>query len=273
MPLLELDREAWRRAFSRVLWNGPPLSGKTTGTLTLPRPCHLVVAPGEHGYSSVEPTEDYHIYAWPYDPTDPKSASPREVWKELQDTVTDILTGKKGEVSSLVFDGLHKLYDLVMRVEGWNSAMVDDKEAGRQYTKYHDKFSTFLSRLLGSGVPLVGATCYDGLEPTEPGSKQMQIFPLLPGRMAKDIMGMFPVVFHTEKQGAKYIWALKPQGRMQAAGMHIPVRYARVLPAEIEVTIDAQGEVQGGWRTLREKLSFGAEEVVDHLAKGTPIRE
>jgi len=257
MALLQLDREAWRRAFSRVLWNGPPLSGKTTGTLTLPRPCHLVVAPGEHGYSSVEPTDDYHIYAWDYDPQDVKSTTPKEVWKELQDTVTEILTGKHGEVRSLVLDGLHKLYDLVMRVEGWNSAMVDDKEAGRQYTKYHDKFGTFLSRVLGSAIPLVGATCYDGLEPIEPGSKTMQIFPLLPGRMAKDVMGMFPVVFHTEKlQGGKFVWTLKPQGRMQAAGMHIPTRYAAVIPDNIEIKVDGKtGAVSGGWQELEAILA------------------
>ena len=256
MPLVQIDRNAWRRAFSRPLWNGPPLTGKTTGTLTLPRPCHLLVAPGEHGYSSVEPADDYHVYAWDFDATNPKSAAPREVWGELQAVVTDILTGKKGEVQSLVIDGLHKLYDLVMRVEGWNSAMVDDKEAGRQYTKYHDKFGTFLSRVLGSGVPLVGATCYDGLEPVEPGSKQMQVFPLLPGRMAKDVMGMFPVVFHTEKtmQG-KYVWTLKPQGKMQAAGMHIPVRYLKALPNEIEVSVGANGEVQGGWHTITALLT------------------
>jgi hypothetical protein len=255
MSLLQLDREAWRRAFSRVLWNGPPLSGKTTGTLTLPRPCHLVVAPGEHGYSSVEPTDDYHIYAWDYDLQDPKSAAPRDMLKELRDTVTDVLTGKHGEVRSLVLDGLHKLYDLVMRVEGWTSAMVDDKEAGRQYTKYHDTFGTFLSRILGSAVPLVGATCYDGLEPVEPGSKQMQIFPLLPGRMAKDIMGMFPVVFHTERQtGGRFVWTLKPQGKMQAAGLHIPTRYAAAIPEQIEVRVDGKGVVTGGWQELEKIL-------------------
>lgn len=258
MPLLPIDREAWRRAFSRVLWNGAPLTGKTTGTLTLPRPCHLVVAPGELGYSSVEPAEDYKIYAWKYDPTDPTADKPRDVWAAMQQQVTDILAGKEGPVASLVVDGLHKLYDLVMRVEGWTAAMVDDKEAGRQYTKYHDKFGTFLARVLGSGVPLVGATCYDGLEPVEPGVKgsPMQIFPLLPGRMAKDIMGMFPVVFHTEKQPPnKYLWALKPQGKMQAAGMHIPTRYAATLPNEIEVRVDAAGNVSGGWKTLEAMLA------------------
>lgn len=259
MPLKQLDKTAWRRAFSRVLWNGPPLSGKTTGTLTLPRPCHLIVAPGEHGYSSVEPEEDYKVYAWDYDPMNPATTSHKEVWKELQDTVTGVLKGEKGKVESLVLDGLHKLYDLVMRVEGWHSGMVDDKEAGRQYTKYHDKFGTFLSRLLGSGVPLVGATCYDGLEPVEPGSKQVQIFPLLPGRMAKDVMGMFPVVFHTEKLPPnRYVWTLKPSGKMQAAGMHVPAKYLARIPEQLEVTVDPRtGDVKGGWTTLQEKLDFG----------------
>lgn len=255
MPLIKIDSNTWRRAFSRILWNGPPLTGKTTGSLTLPRPCHLVVAPGELGYSSVTPEADFHIYAWKYDPSD-TALLPRDVWKELQETITAILKGEHGEVATLVIDGLHKLYDLVMRVEGWNRAMVDDKEAGRQYTKYHDVFGTFLSRVLGSGVPLVGATCYDGLEPVEPGSKITQIFPLLPGRMAKDVMGMFPVVFHTSiEPGGHYYWTLKPTGKMQAAGVHIPTKYIGLLPEKIEVIVDRKtGEVKGGWHEIVRML-------------------
>lgn len=256
MPLKVLTKDSWKRSFSRVLLNGPPLSGKTTGSLTMPRPCHVVVAPGELGYSSVEPTEDFHIYAWDYDATKPNQ-SHREVWNELNATVQDILTGKYGAVETLFVDGLHKLYDLVMRTEGWNSAMVDDKEAGRQYTKYHDRFTTFMSKVLSSAVPLVAASCYDGLEPTEVGSKVMQVFPLLPGRMAKDVMGMFPVVFHTSQEpGGRYMWSLKPAGRMQAAGMHVPARFLRIIPEKIEVTIDPKtGEVQGGWHTLSSLLT------------------
>jgi hypothetical protein len=237
-----------------VLWNGPPLSGKTTGTLTLPRPCHLVVAPGESGYSSVEPADDFHIYAWRWDAQSP-NVPYAQIWRELNDTVTEILSGKRGEVQSLVIDGLHKLYDLVMRSEGWNSSMVDDKEAGRQYTKYHDRFGTFLARVIGSGVPLVGATCYDGLEPIEPGSKSMQLFPLLPGRMAKDVMGMFPVVFHTEMEGPRYYWKLKPVGRMQAAGLHVPARFLKLIPEKIEIVVDKEsGRVKGGWTAITELL-------------------
>ena len=257
MPLKQITRDTWRRSFSRILWNGPPLTGKTTGTLTLPRPCHLLVAPGELGYSSVEPTDDYHIYAWDFDPALP--AIPyAAIWAEIRETVTEILTGKRGEVASLVIDGLHKLYDLVMRVDGWTPSLVDDKESGKQYTKYHATFGTFLARVLGSGIPLVGATAYDGLEAIDPENRKAgtQIYPMLPGKMAKEIMGMFPVVFHTAVEGQRYYWTLRAQGKMQAAGMHIPTRYLALLPDRVEVTVDKRtGAVGGGWKTIEEILA------------------
>jgi hypothetical protein len=256
VALIKIDSQTWRRAFSRILWNGPPLTGKTTGTMTLPRPCHLVVIPGELGYSSVMPESDYHIHAWEYDPTDPKSSASAS-WRELQEVITAILSGKHGEVKSLVIDGLHKLYDLGMRAEGWTAASVDDEKSGRQYTKYHDKFSTFLSRVLGSGVPLVGATCYDGLEAVEPGSKITQVFPLLPGRMAKDVMGMFPVVFHTELEAGRYYWTLKAQGKMQAAGLHVPTKFIGMMPPRIEIMVDKKtGEIAGGWKEIEKTLGM-----------------
>lgn len=262
MALIKLDQSSWRRSFSRILWNGPPLSGKTTGTLTLPRPCHLVVAPGELGYSSVLPEPDYHIYAWEYDQNDMK-VNPRDIWKEMNEVLTEILQGKHGEVKSLVFDGLHKLYDLVMRIEGWQASMIDDKEAGKQYVKYHATFSSFLSRMLASSVPLVGATCYDGLEPIEPGSKLTQIFPMLPGKMAKEVMGMFPVVFHTSQESTRYYWALRATGKMQAAGLHVPTRMIAMIPERIEIQVDKKtGEVKGGWKEI-EKILEPLEALVE----------
>lgn len=253
MPPKILTRTDWMKAFSRPLWNGPPLSGKTTGTKTLPRPVHLVVVPGELGHSSVMPEDDYTIHAWEVDHEAPLLKW-QELWKELQQRVLEVLTGKHGAVTSLVFDGLHRLYDIIMRVEGWTPALVDDKEGGKQYVKYHALFTNFLSRALASSVPLVGATVYDGLEPIEPGSKITQIFPLLPGRMAKDVMGMFPVVFHTTTEAGRFYWQLKAVGKLQAAGMHVPVEIARKFPEKIEVVFGADGTAKGGWYEITRIL-------------------
>jgi len=267
MPLKQRTTSDWLRSFSRPLWNGPPLSGKTTGLLSLPRrslaakfgreidgAVHIVVVPGEFGASSILPEDDFVIHEWEFDSNLPTLAY-RELCAELQARVLEILTGKQGPVSALVFDGLHKLYDLVMRVEGWTPALIDDKEGGKQYVRYHAVFGNFLARALGSPLPLVGATCYDGLEPVEPGSKMTQIFPLLPGKMAKEVMGLFPVVFHTGRDGPRYYWTLQAEGKMQAAGMHVPVRLLKHFPARIEV-VWKDGELRGGWfeveRILRE---------------------
>ncbi len=272
MPAKTLSADTWLKSLSRCLWNGPPLSGKTTGTLTLPRrslsgvlgrevkgDLHLVVVPGELGYSSVLPADDYHIHAWEFD-SNATTLVFKELWAELNAVVLEILTGKKGEVSTLVFDGLHKLYDLIMRVEGWSPAMVDDKESGKQYVKYHALFNNFMSRALGSSIPFVGATCYDGLEPIEPNSKVTQVMPMLPGQMAKLVLGMFPVTFHTSQEAGRYYWALRPTGKMQAAGLHVPAQIARRFPDRIEVTVGPDGTVSGGW--------FEIEKIVQRAVGG-----
>lgn len=249
MALIQITGSLWRRALYRPLLNGPPLSGKTTSTKTFPRrslsksyqrnitgDTFLVVVPGEHGHTSVLPEDDYHIFAWEIDPTSATNEY-KKWWVEFESTLREIVTGKHGPVETLVIDGLHLLYDLVMRVNGWTPAMVDDKESGRQYTKYHADFLNFVSKWLQSPVPMVAATCFDGLEPMESDNPRSlkQIYPSLPGMMAKRIMGVFPVIIHTEGQQGdvkSFKWALRPLGKTQAAGMHLPQTLAEKFPRE-----------------------------------------
>lgn len=271
---LQLNPTLFRRAASRVLLNGPPLSGKTSSCKTFPRArwskvlgrsiagsTHIIVAPGEFGYSSVLPEEDFHVHAWEVAP----GGAPGEaqtVYRIVQECVTDILTGKHGSVETLVLDGLHHLYTLIMKARGWTAASVDDKESGRQYAKYHDEFRNFVARLLGSAVPLVAATVYDGLELADPEMPKglKQVFPQLPGIMAKEVMGMFPMVMHTArvpqpgKPDDAFTWTLRATGKLQAAGMHLPAEIARRLPADIPVVCGTNGEWTGGWFTVEAAL-------------------
>jgi len=230
--LEEIDLDSWKSTFRRVLVNGPPLSGKTTSFLTFPSKRHILVAPGELGHSSVREDENTKLYYWEFDPNSTNVQYMR-LWVYVQRITQEILTGKHGEVTTFGLDGLHKLYTVVMLAKGWTPDS-DPKE----YVKYHAEFGKYMQMVLGSPTPYVVASSYDGNEALEAGSKITQIFPDLPGKMAKQVMGMFPVVLHSERNGdgatEKFMWRLRSTGKIQAAGMHLPAEIRNRFPAEIE---------------------------------------
>lgn len=232
MLITQPNKEVWLKSYRRVLLNGAPLRGKTTSLKTFPKPIHIIVAPGEMGYSSLFPDPPHlNLYYWEFDTASPIIAWAK-VWVEFKILCTDILNGKYGSVETLAIDGLHKLYYVIQKAHGY----TQDSEA-REYSRYHEVFTNQMSVILGSSIPYVVATVYDGPEATEPGSKVTQVFPQLPGRMAKDIMGLFPCVFHAElrvdEKGSIYSWRLQPSVKMQAAGFHLPKEITSTFPAEL----------------------------------------
>lgn len=230
--LNEIDLDSWKSTFRRVLLNGPPLSGKTTSFLTFPAKRHIIVAPGELGHSSLREDENTKLYYWEFDPA-VSNIQYLKTWVNVQKITHSIIAGEYGEVTTFAFDGLHKLYYLIMKAKGYT---VDSDP--REYVKYHEEFSKYMHLILGSKIPYVVASAYDGAEAIEAGSKITAIFPDLPGKMSKQVMGMFPVVFHTERSGEgdkeKYTWRLRATGKVQAAGMHLPTDLKAKFPAELD---------------------------------------
>jgi hypothetical protein len=229
--LQPVDLDSWKGTFRRVLLNGPPLSGKTTSLLTFPAKRHILIAPGELGHSSIREDENTKVYFWQFDPSS-SNIQYMKTWVQVQKLTNEILGGKFGEVETFAIDGLHKLMFTIMCANGW----TPDTE-GKVYPKYYRKFNEYLSPILASPIPYVVVTCYDGREALEPGSKLTQVFPQLPGALAKDIMGTFPCVFHSSRQGdgtnEKFVWELRASGSMQAAGLHLPIDLKTKFPATL----------------------------------------
>jgi hypothetical protein len=179
----------------------------------------------------VREDENTKLYYWEFDPNSTNVQYMR-LWVYVQRITQEILTGKHGEVTTFGLDGLHKLYTVVMLAKGWTPDS-DPKE----YVKYHAEFGKYMQMVLGSPTPYVVASCYDGQEAMEAGSKVMQIYPDLPGKQAKLIMGSFPVVFHAERQGEgereQFVWRVRSSGKVQGCGMHVPPDIKRLFPAEL----------------------------------------
>lgn len=232
LQLIEVDLDGWKSTFRRLLINGPPLSGKTSSLATFPAPRHIIIAPGELGHSSIRDGDGQRVYYWQFDVEQP-IVKYMLMWQHVKRLTQEIITGKHGPCETLAIDGLHKLYYVIMKAYGYTS----DTDP-RAYTKFHEEFTNYVAPLLASKIPYVVATCYDGNEASEAGSKVTQVFPDLPGKMAKQVMGMFPVVFHSERQGdgthEKFVWRLRASGKVQGCGVHLPKEVTKIFPAEAD---------------------------------------
>jgi len=221
--LMNSDSNLWKRACQRVLISGAPLKGKTTSLMTFPGPRHILVAPGEQGFSTLRPNDQTFVHYWETDPNAPAMLW-GVIWSELKTLTKEILAGKHGPCKTFAIDGLHCLYEAVMKANNFDPVrMANEENYSKIYAVFHAEFKNYVNYITNSPVDYVATTIWDGKEPVEGQKKVFDIFPSLPGAMAKDILGIFPMCVHADKDPTgKYIWELRTAHRMQAAGMHVP---------------------------------------------------
>lgn len=236
----------------RLLISGPPNSFKTTSLLTCHKPLHILSCPGEKGWETIPVgVEDIHTYVWEVeDPTKITSAS---VVAEVDKLLVEVITGKKGPVTTLALDGIHKLYDWdykKARVELEDIPnMSDDQKDIRAYgNPQGGAYKSFLDRLhkvLASTVPYVVCTVWEDPEKDDSQDKSknapMHTYPALPGKIAKRIVGEFSAVVYAEVQSpiadlhgaVKGTWQLRPGGKVWGVGVKAPLEVAMKLPKYI----------------------------------------
>ena len=240
MPFKQLTADSWQQGLRRILIVGPPNSRKTTSLFTWPRPIGVVSYPGEKGYASIPATApDVTALVWEDDIA--AKTSPSALVKEIE-TATFGLLSRNEPITTFAGDGLHKLYTAYLN-EATNGAYAqgDDFEP-RMYGRAHEAFLHYLNRVMHSKVPYVVFTVWDGREADNPeaGSKSpSHIFPDLPGKLAKRIMGEFSVVLYAEVtppvpgQLQKATWQLQPGGKVWGAGVKLPPDLAAKLPQKV----------------------------------------
>src|SRR5229473_2064730 len=224
MPFKQLDKDTWKKGVSRTLIVGPPNSFKTTSISTWPRDIHWISYPGEKGHSSI-PAGDPGVHAYVWEADDLTKFSPSSVVTEIEKLTIEILTLKHGPITTFAGDGLHKLYEFYLLQElaalkqvfggspefaGATDEELEEKLSGKAYGRAHSSFKHYLDIVGFSGVEHAVFTIWDGEEKDNPDNKRggpSHVFPDLPGKMARRIMGEFPIVL------ASKITLPDPQGR------------------------------------------------------------
>ena len=242
MQLIEtIDMQDQLDSAKLILVNGPPMSGKTTSILTAPEPRVTIIAPGELGFTSVMATPTNQVKRWKEEPGVPTDWL--KVLLSVEEVLKNCARGKYGDLKegTVALDGIHKLYRLIQRALGYeNMDEVPEKERGGAWGRCHDRFNAVLDLLVAQPAKYRIATVYDGLEVVDPlaAKKESRIWPDLPGKQAKHIMGRFPLALHSfvfgEPPNRKYMWHLAPNTSISGAGLHLPRAIVAKLPATME---------------------------------------
>jgi hypothetical protein len=247
---LTTNEAAWDAMRERILLVGPPNTGKTASLETFVGPEERIAYvqwPGEQGSGSF-PAKKFGDRAVVFVDQSESTATIDYV-KELtgvKQVVFDLVAGVKyGKIDVLALDGLHKGYEMFLAAAtGGISAKSLDFDA-KLYEDARKSFLTFLHiifRAVAAGkLKRVVATCWDGREKDDPDDKSKtattHLFPDLPGKLAKGVVGEFGVVLGTRVQGtgngAKYTWLTRPYGKVGGVGIKAPISVMTAIPLEI----------------------------------------
>jgi hypothetical protein len=163
-------------------------------------------------------------------------------WTDVKRITAEALSGKHGVVTTFWGDGLHKLYRVALAVaSNGESEKPDGQFEAQVYGRASNMFFRYLESVLASDVPYAVFTVWNGREKDDPADRAKDapshVFPELPGKAAKEIMGYFDVVLHAGIEGAgdtaRYYWQTKPGGVVWGAGLKGPVEITRAVPLRV----------------------------------------
>ncbi len=259
MPFVQLadyNDPKWTRLRRRVLLTGQPNSGKTTSLLTFLETTETRMAylayPDEHGVVSL-PLPHPQIAAFVWEEKDPhKRLAWANTWQDVETVTADILAGRYGKIDVFAGDGLHKLHFVALCKATKGEAAVTLDFDAILYAEASRLFTGYLHRVLRSEIGLVVFTVWEGWEKENPYAKDKNttkhIFPALPGKLAKEIMGEFGTVLYATRQGvgpgAQYVWQTRPFGSVWGCGIKAP----------LAVTAPIKTYVPQDWRKLWGQL-------------------
>lgn len=243
MAFAERSMAMWKRSMTRVLIHGNPNTRKTTSLATFPRPCHVIVIPGEKGSASLPLEDGLKSYIW--DEEDTAKLKAGTVIREVGQLTLDIIAGKRGECRTIAWDGIHHYHQWVLgEVTGGASLSGEEFDSKKAYPRANQLFRHTLNRIGLSSVPYAVFTCWSGREQDKEGLENMNgpshVFPNLPGQLAKGVLGEFGLVMYAEVTPAvtpggeaKATWQLKPEGPVWGCSVKAPLEIVKKLPSKV----------------------------------------
>lgn len=250
--------------FLRLINSGVPSSGKTTNLYTFiygpydifsddkeevklalkyaeesQRDMAIISCPGEKGTLSLTTTD--HVKPHIYETEDEANTTDAKWSKEAVDAcvnTTEVL--RKSGVDVLAIDGLHSLYEQKMNQITGGAYLNGGEFDTKLYGLAHGFIGDYISKVHHSRVPVIVVTTWEEWE-KQPDNPAVQInkytpqhlWPSLPGKMAKRIVGHFDGRLSCQiktqclhgKTGCDeygkehYVWQFLPKGDVIGVGV------------------------------------------------------
>lgn len=201
---------------------------------------HIVSYPGEKGTNSIPRAPGIRAHVFQKDPAAKQSS--QFVVNEVRQRTVDILAGKYGKCHVFAGDGLHKLCEYYLDVASGGAYFKGQDFEPKLYTKCYAAFLDYLDLVMSSPVEYAVFTIWDGKEPDEyKGADRPRLYPELPGKLAKKIIGEFSVrlfAYVKENPGpskpAEARWQLKQDAKVGGVGVKLPQDVMGRLPDDVE---------------------------------------
>ena len=256
MTFVKLEQNGVNLRRRRLLISGEPNTRKTTALVTLlahvqaqdpTAKLAILSYPGEKGYDTI-PVDNPAIlpFIWSTEAS-AKKQNPQDIVNDVINTSIDIIAGKYGNVKAFAGDGLHKFYDYIMDSVTDGALFAGDDFEAKLYKRGEEVFKDYLSRTMHTAIPIVAFTTWAEPEKDRfkrPGEKDgdipAHIYPALPGKVAKKIMGEFSIIVHQTLRKLKpnddelvAVWQTRPYGDVWGAGLKGPAEVVKRIPTFI----------------------------------------
>ena len=246
-----------RPVASRVGLFGPVGTLKTTSIVeTWPRKGHggetlvILSCPGEKGWETI-PRGEKDLIPLIWEVEDLDKVSPHKVIKEVESAIAQAVSGAYGPITTFALDGCHKLYPwyferaladkIASPPKDWDGD--EDKLAGPAYGQAHKDFGLMLAKLSAAKVPHLVCTFWDSEERDDPKDRRRtaptHLFPDLPGKMAKNVVGEFGAMLYCEttlpdpRGRSRGAWLTRREGRVWGASVKVPPAIGQTIPVRI----------------------------------------
>lgn len=248
MSFIHPSREGLLLRRRRGLSYGDPGVWKTSCLLDkeqgLPRPIGIISFPGEKGYDSI-PLSDPEIIPFIWETKEDEKKDSFKICTEVMRLSLDLIAGKYGKINSLIGDGIHKLfpYHLDMAQGGGHFAgeEIDKDKVGSTWYRAYASYLEYMDTLSLSNLPVVWFTCwaeFEGDRQRKQGERASDIpshiYPALPGKLAKRVVGEFSIVVHQTLQRVDgkdmARWQTRPKGEVHGATIKGPKDLVEQIP-------------------------------------------
>jgi hypothetical protein len=231
-----------KRGATRLQIMGAPGEWKTSIALTFDKPELIIGMPGEKHTDLFEPTDTLKGYVFNAPDYSNTNVDWVKMWQKVRLKTRLLLEGEMGQFETIVFDGVHKAFDVCYYAakQKFASSSGDGEWEGRRgWPWIKDEFLAWFSQGYYSKVPWVVWIVWSAKEQDDQlavqGTKEaarQSIWPEYAGKFQRTAMGETNIIYQYVDGGKAY-WQLRQDAKVKGVGLRVAPEKAEKLPVRI----------------------------------------